>query len=249
MRTRLLAAAAAAFVVAAAAVGVSLASSSASSAEPAGPVLFADYFNSSQDANWTFFNRYGHIDGGRLWIDGEYTPDSIDRDGWALTHIGDRAWTDYVVEATYDNENVGGSPDHHLGDILFRVASQDGNAVGTHYRVFIWNPGDIYEGGNCGVIYEPLPTGWVQLFKFVDGNAEFLAESCGDSNTTIGTNAVRVIVMGNTIEVVSNGKTVLTYRDRTNPIKYGGVGVSQIWETNGWYDNVVVRALDDQNEQ
>jgi hypothetical protein len=30
-------------------------------------VLFADYFNSPQDANWTFYNRYGEIANGASW--------------------------------------------------------------------------------------------------------------------------------------------------------------------------------------
>lgn len=43
------------------------ASSSVGPTDPSGPVLFADYFNSPQDANWTFYNRYGEIANGASW--------------------------------------------------------------------------------------------------------------------------------------------------------------------------------------
>ena len=52
-----------------------------------GPVLFADDFSSVQASarQWQFHNRAGSFADGQLWIDGDYTPDSVERDGWALT--------------------------------------------------------------------------------------------------------------------------------------------------------------------
>jgi hypothetical protein len=238
----------AAAIVATAAIGTAVGSVSTGSSaqvEPSGPVLFSDYFNSSSDPNWTFFNRSGHIDGGRLWIDGGYTSDAVGRDGWALTHIGDKTWKDYAVDVAYDNGNIGGSPDHHMAMIYFRVASAGGHADveggrRTMYRLDVWDPGDAYEGGSCSGIYAPSPAGWVQLIEYSNSGAlTWLGEACF-SNTVHGTNFVRVVVKGNTIETLINGKTIMTVNDPT-PIQYGGVGVGQIWETNGWFDNVTVR--------
>lgn len=51
-----------------------------------------------------------HVGLGRLVIDGEYTDDADGRDGWALTHVGDRTWRDYTFEAKYDSRNKAGYP-------------------------------------------------------------------------------------------------------------------------------------------
>lgn len=242
MRARLLISLVAA-VVAALALGAAFASVSGFSPQVPAGVLFSDYFTDAKGSaeNWTFFNREGRIADGRLWIDGSYMANSDGRDGWALTHIGDRTWRNYVVEVFYDNTNLGGSPDHHMGMINFRVASETGNVRTTMYGIDIWDPGDVYEGGSCAAYGTVMPNGWVQLRKYVDGAVSWPAEACS-SNTTHGTNAVQVVVLGSHIEVIINGQTVMRYRDPA-PIKFGGVGVGQIWETNGWYDNIVVTRL------
>jgi hypothetical protein len=48
-----------------------------------------------------------------------------------------------------------------------------------------------------------------------------------------------VRVEGNVITVRVNGVRVIRVEDPA-PLRYGGVGVGQIWETNGRFDNVQV---------
>jgi hypothetical protein len=203
-------------------------------------VLFHDDFTTDSGA-WSFFNRYGRIASGRLWIDGTYMPNAVPRDGWALTHIGDSGWTDYVLGLSYDNENVGGSPDTHDAMVFFRVASEAGNVRGTMYRVDVFAAGDRYAGGSCTDLGRPWPGGWVQLSKYVNGVGALLHEECA-SNAQLGDNTLQISIHGGDISVVSNGQTVLAASD-PDPIPYGGVGVGQLWETNGWYDDVLVTGL------
>jgi hypothetical protein len=228
----------AAGLVAVVAIGAVLASAS-------GTVLFSDYFTNQAGPNWTFYNRYGTIANGRLQIDGPYRPDAVDRDGWALSHVGDRTWTNYSFDVFYDTENVRGDPavaDRHMTTLYFRVAAQNpASRPTTMYRLDIWDPGNPSEGWPCPPYGVPVPAGYIEFSKIVNGAGSHLTDVCV-SNTTNGTNAARVIVYGNTTQVLVNGQAVLRYTDPT-PIRYGGVGVGQIRETNGWYDNVVVQAL------
>lgn len=230
----------------AAVIGTAVASGGATGAatEPSGPVMFSDYFTDPQASaeSWSFVNRYGRIADGRLWVDGGYMPNAVPRDGWAVTHVGDSQWKDYAVDVVYSSENVGGGdPSWHGPFIFLRVAAQPEGGLGTTYIVAIQDPGSRSEGGECADYGQPYPTGNVGLNKVVDGVGNWVASTCV-SNTTTGTNTVRVTVQGKKIEVVANGQTVMTYTDPT-PIKFGGVGVGQIWETNGWFDNVIVRKL------
>jgi hypothetical protein len=229
-----------ALLVAGLAVLVGGASPSLADSGRADRVLFRDDFSKANTGSWTFYNRLGRIESGRLWIDGGYVPNAVGRDGWAYTHVGESAWKDYAFDATY---NVEGSPDRQIARLYVRVASDSTTTgpPGTAYIVEIWDPGNPSEGGVCAGYGAPLPNGSVKLLKFVNGVGEFLTEVCS-SNTVHGENAAHVQVKGNAIDVSVNGKALLHYEDAA-PIRSGGIGVGQIWETNGSYDNVVVTDL------
>ncbi len=144
---------------------------------------------------------------------------------------------------TYDTRNVGGSPENHTVMIFFRVASDVPNDISgynTLYVLEVWDPGQPYSGGYCAEYDTPMPKGWVQILKWVNGEAILAAEGCS-SNTSVGTNRASVAMTGDLVEVTVNGRSVLTWTD-PDPILYGGVGLGRIWETNGWFDNVIVRA-------
>ena len=91
---------------------------------PAETVLFKDYFTRPNDTNWIAYNRYDRIALGRLWMDGAYQPNSVGRDGWVLTHVGDKTWTDYTYRVFYDSEKAGDP--HHMVTVYFHVAAEDG---------------------------------------------------------------------------------------------------------------------------
>ncbi len=55
----------------------------------------------------------------------------------------------------------------------------------------------------------------------------------------VGSNQATVRVEGNVVTVRVNGVRVIRVEDPA-PLRYGGVGVGQIWETNGRFDNVQV---------
>ena len=133
-----------------------------------------------------------------------------------------------------------GYPDYmHTPFFYVRVASAGTNGLGTYYLVSISDPGTRSEGDQCAGYGQPYPEGNVGLEKVVDGAGVWVASTCA-SNTIVGTNQARLIVKGRTIEVIANGREVMRYTDSSNPIRYGGVGVGQLWETNGWFDNAMV---------
>lgn len=204
-----------------------------------GRLLFQDDFSNPDDPNWTFFNRFGRIADGRLWIDGGYIPDSIGRSGWALTHVGDTGWTDYSYSVTFNNENPGGYPaEDYMAHVYFRVAAQEaGHFLQTMYTLELWNPGVPPANDAC----PNWDNGEIALARWDDSVNTALAVVC-QSNTVLGTNAARVEVRGGEIKVFVNGELMLTYVD-PDPIPFGGVGVGQVWETNGWFDDVVVEDL------
>jgi hypothetical protein len=200
-------------------------------------VLFQDYFNSPSDSNWTFYNRDGRIADGRLWIDGGYKPDAVDRGGWALTHVGDQTWRDYTYDVFYDNETW-----EPMSTVYFRVAAQTpGAQPTTMYRVEMFAPGSSVATAACG---GDGSGGVVGISKFVDGQFYAGLPYTCKSNTVVGTNQLRIVVQGNHFDMFSNGQLVNSYTD-PSPIRYGGVGVGQTWETNGWFDNVTVSRVGD----
>jgi hypothetical protein len=199
-----------------------------------GGTLFQDYFTTTPDTAWTFVNRGGQIAQGRLVIDGSYLPGATDRDGLAVTHVGDRAWRDYTFSATYDTENVGGGqPGVHMAFFFFRVMDSTPGA-GTFYRLSVWDPGQESPKGSGGL----LPDGLLQLDRYNAGVVTSLAD-VEHVTTVTGGNAVEIRMTGARIEVRTNGVLVASVRDPA-PLRYGGVGVGQIWETNGTFDDVRV---------
>lgn len=201
-------------------------------------LLFRDFFTSKKNTNWTFYNRNGEIKKGSLWMNGRYMSNSIARDGWILTHVGDITWTDYNYSFNFNNENIGGSPSEpNMVTAYFRVKAETGNSRKTMYRLDIWNPGNAQQGGTCPNWLQ----GAVGLSKYVNGIGYSLKDTCY-SNITEGNNKLVVNIKGGDILITVNGKVVLQYTD-SDPIPYGGVGVGQIWETNGWYDDIYVRAI------
>jgi len=211
-------------------------------AEAVAKPLLRDYFSSASDTNWTFLNRVGEIKGGALWIDGPYKPNPVGRDGFAVTHVGDQSWSDYSFSVSYDSTNLDGCCGVNYTMAFVRVADVQGKRPATDYRIDVaepGNPGDL-GGGSCsegGV----LPEGMVLIIKQVDGVTAGSKIRCA-SNSVTGTNLLRVVADGPTIRVFINGERVIGYTD-PDPIGFGGVGVGQIWETNGSYDNAVVRPL------
>lgn len=198
---------------------------------PTNHTIFRDHFSRSPDRAFTFVNRAGRIADGRLVIDGDYLPTAQDRDGWAVTHAGDRRWRDYSMTARFDTSNPGGSPSEvHMASMYVRVR----DAADTFYKVMIFDPGQPDPRGSGDVIERGL----VQLFRVVDGEHTLLKE-VERSNTTTGDNRARITAVGATITVSINGRWILKATD-PSPIRFGGVGVGQIWETNGSFDDVVV---------
>lgn len=235
-------------------VGLSLAlTAPASAASPRlhAPWVFRDNFTKTPDPNWIFQNRYGMIGLGSLIIGGPYMPNAVGRDGWALTHVGDRSWRNYQFSDTYNTQNVGTlppwpnglpgcCPNAHQALFDFRVAAASNNIKQSMYEVQVWDPGQgDPTGGLCGG--GTLASGLVGLAKYTNGTIQGLKTTCS-SNSHVGTNAIRITVNGGDIAVSVNGRQVLSYHD-AHPISYGGVGLQTIWENTGWFGPVVVKGL------
>lgn len=198
-------------------------------------VLFADWFNTDRGA-WRFSNREGSITGGALSIDGDYTtPDYQRRDGWAMARV-DAPWRNYTFSATYDSTNATGSPEEvHMATFYTRVQGDGPSDGATYYRIDVWDPGPDPRTGSSEV-----PNGLVDVARWRDGETTSLVQREW-SNTVNGDNAVAITMTGPRITVRLNGKRVLSVVD-PDPIRHGGVGVGQIWETDGTFDNVLVTA-------
>ncbi|MFN8193514.1 MAG: hypothetical protein U0R80_04430 [Nocardioidaceae bacterium] len=200
-----------------------------------GRVLLEDYFNVSPDPAWQFVNREGRVAGGQLVIDGGYVAEPWGRDGWAMTHVGDRRWRSYSFAATFDTSNVGGSPaEVHGADFFVRVSDTGATGTGTYYRITIWDPGMPDPTGSD----HDMSQGLASVQRYVAGQTTTLGMRW-HTNTVTGTNQIVVRVHGSRIVVVVNGECILRTHDPV-PLHFGGVGVGHIWETNGWFDNVVV---------
>lgn len=196
---------------------------------------FSDYFTASTDPAWRFVNRAGQVSAGRLMIDGDYLPVRLGRDGWAVTHVGSRQWCDYRFTADYDTTNATGSPDTvHMSTFYFRMVTSGAKRMGTFYRLDVWDPGQADPRGP-GM----LPDGLVMLSRYNHGTPTLLRQR-ERSNTVTGSNHVSISAAGAQLTVRVNGSRVVSVKD-PHPIRYGGVGLGQIWETNGSFDNVVVR--------
>lgn len=198
-------------------------------------VLFKDYFNADTGA-WTFLNRAGRIKGGRLVINGDYVQDPAPhRDGFAFTHVGDKGWRNYVLSATFDSTNPGGYPAHvHTNALMVRVADTGVAGHGTLYRIQVWSPGGEDPTGHG----HDMSKGLVSLERLNNGKTTILKLRYR-SNVVVGSNQATVEAHGKVITVRVNGVQVLRFKD-PKPLRYGGVGVCQVWETNGSYDNVMV---------
>ncbi|NUU17934.1 hypothetical protein HP550_11805 [Cellulomonas humilata] len=195
--------------------------------------LFQDYFT-TPGSDWTFVKRAGQIAQGRLVIDGDYLPGAIDRDGTAVTHVGDRAWRNYTFSATYDTENVGGGqPGVHMAFFFFRVQDATPGSE-DYYRVELWDPGQESPKGGGGM----LPDGLLLIERYDNGVPTYLAD-IEHVATVTGGNAVEIRVNGAHIEIRTNGVLVASVKDPA-PLRHGGVGVGQIWENNGTFDDVRV---------
>ena len=213
-------------------------------AASAGTVLFKDYFSSSPDPAWTFYNRFGVISRGALRINGGYQPGAVGRGGWAATHVG-ADWENYKFTATYNSSNPSGlpSPDVHMASFLVRVENATPEHQ-TYYRVDIWDKGagDPTGPGYCaGRNGAPLPHGMVLLSKYVNGQALFNVFNC-DSNSVIGANKASVTVNGPSISVTVNDKRIIALNDG-DPLPSGGVGFLAIWEETASFDNAVVTSV------
>jgi hypothetical protein len=100
-----------------------------------------------------------------------------------------------------------------MATLYFRVATQNpASPPTTTYRLDIFDQGTPWEGWPCAPYGQPVTAGYVDLSKDVAGVGSHLAGACA-SNTTNGTNALRVSVSGNTVEAFVNGQTVLTYTE------------------------------------
>jgi len=194
---------------------------------------------------WTFYNRNGRIVDGRVWIDGNYAANSIGRDGWAMTHVGDKSWTDYTYTLVANNVNAGGSigypQDAPMNTLFFRVLAQSmPGRYTTTYRLNLWAT-RLPPSGGC-----ESSGNYMELEKYVDGqrveiNTDSSLIQCL-SNAVVGTNSYEINVRGGTIEITVNGQLRWVFID-PDPIPYGGVGVGQIWETNGWFEDAWVAKI------
>lgn len=200
---------------------------------------FSDYFTDGDDAGWTQINRDWSVGLGRYFLNGGYKHGSSERDGYSVTHVGDKKWRNYKLSATFDTTNAAGlpTPDVHNAEFLIHVREMDSPGLGgsTCYRISVWaiGSGDPRSGGSI------LPEGLVQIMKYVKGSVISSTE-IEHSNTAIGTNAIVIRTEGNEIQITINGENILSWKDENKPIRYGGIGVGAIWEAEAWFDNVIV---------
>lgn len=206
-------------------------------------LLLRDDFSDGDDAGWIQVNRSWHVVGGRYHLDGCYGCDGVPttgaRDGFAYTHVGDLAWTDYTYEFTFDTTNApsvdndqwAGTSDAHHAMAFFRVQPPlpDQAGAATQYRVDFWSEGQCCHAER------------VDLIKNVAGSGELLVSAPTSGLIRLGMNRGRVVAIDGRIQISVNSRQVIDYTD-PDPIPFGGVGVGAIWEVNAWFDDITVTA-------
>ena len=206
---------------------------------------FSSYFTNGKDARWTQINRAWHVSSGRYVLDGGYLPDSVGRDGFSVTHVKDKSWRNYVMQATFDITNPAHLPSPDVHNAFFFVRVQSPPSEGTFYRIMVWPKGttDPRGGPHNGQI---IPGGLISIEKYVEGSVlKYIDREY--SNTAVGTNAIVIQVVDGTIRIWINGEQVIRMVD-PHPIRYGGIGLGAIWEAQAWFDNVIVTPLKDHDD-
>ena len=202
---------------------------------------FSDYFTNGHSYGWLRINRAWHVYRGRYVLDGGYLSNAIGRDGFTVTHLGDKSCRNYALQATFDITNPAGLPSPDVHNAFFFVRVQSPPPDGTFFRIAVWPKGtlDPRGGPHNGVA---LPNGLVWIDKYVEGSVVRSVDR-EYSNSVTGTNEITVKSEANVIRVWINGEYILKFVDdetSSQPVRYGGIGMGAIWEAQAWFDNVVV---------
>jgi hypothetical protein len=233
-------------------------------------VLFVDDFsdNTLDPLSWKYWRLAFAEQGGKLRVLPQPRPgfnyghSGNGRGAMALTHIGDKSWTDYRLELELSNTGVEASFNPHAlplcyrtANILFRVAEANeswNSPQSTTYTLSLQlnTCGTSITLGNYGLGRSNgcwIPgTGWSATHN---GTSTSLLSGGNAKQISTGINRLVVEVKGSRIQawVRSAGAAAHQLIDvnDTAPgaIGHGGVGVTWGYESLGWIDSVKVTKL------
>jgi Ca2+-binding RTX toxin-like protein len=210
---------------------VSAPQSASTLAASSGVILFQDNFDSGTlSPEWETIWPSQFVEDG--WLHNVDT-DDWPRDSEALVHDSDTSWRNYRLSLTADFVN--GSPWEQF-TVLFRTNNFNRSSAGTS--------GDAYQLAFYGV------TGWTpggepklksfDLTRIRNGQPTLLVQE--DWNSSETPTDIVVNVDGSHIQVSLNGASVIDLVD-PDPLLFGGIGVHNIWESEGRYDNFIVKQV------
>ncbi|MBS0195860.1 MAG: hypothetical protein JSR77_03800 [Planctomycetes bacterium] len=201
------------------------------------PALFEDHFYSGLKPDWRVIKGSAWESGGRLFLQDQTEPAEVPRDSVVVTHDGDVSWTDYEMRVKVI-PTVTPIMDRWVRAALLLRTS------GTTYADY--NVGPEFEGYFVSFIL-PGDPGQPQLtlYRKMQGSPGVLLAA-----TTTGIPAgefnVTARVIGPRVTVDINGVTALDVWDPEGPT-HGGVGLFNIWESLGQYDDVIVLPIPPNN--
>jgi hypothetical protein len=182
-------------------------------------VLFQDNFNTGvMSSEWVSIRGNQWVQNGVLYnqnpVFGAY------RDSEALVHDGDMNWTDYTISVKIDPIET------FVTDttILFRTDGFDRSSGGTY--------GQGYQFGISTADHPPY------ILLWQTSNLLY------SSPFSIPTGPMDIVIsaIGPNIKVWIDGSLMIDVVD-PNPLLYGGIGVHNVWESIGTYDDFVVTSV------
>jgi hypothetical protein len=199
-------------------------------AASSGVILFQDNFDSGTlSPEWETIWPSQFVENG--WLHSQDT-NGWPRDSMALVHDGDTSWTNYTVSLTADFAS--GTPWETVG-VLFRTnnfkRSSDGNS------------GDAYLFGLNGIDgWDPANINNMFFLRYRNGQPTLLYETTNVWNSSNAPADIVISLNDGHIQVSLDGENVIDLVD-PDPLLFGGIGVFNIWESEGQYDNFIVQQV------
>jgi Ca2+-binding RTX toxin-like protein len=194
-----------------------------------GVILFQDNFNSGTlSPEWETIWPSQFVENGWLHnVDNNGGP----RDSMALVHDGDTSWTNYTVSLTADF--AAGTPWDQF-TILFRTndfSRSSSTHLGDAYQL-IFNGTNGWGSGGEGEMVSLIRSRNFEYTSLFEGN-------WNSSNTPA---EIVISAEEGHIQVSLNGSSLIDLVD-PDPLLFGGIGVHNVWESEGRYDNFMVKQV------
>jgi hypothetical protein len=202
-------------------------------------VLYQEDFSSVGSAAslpdpWVSINPTQWIENG--WLHNQ------DNDGWprdsqAMIHDNDPTWRDYVLSARMEPLD---SP-WTVATLLMRTQGYDRSSAGTTGNAYQLIFSNRLNSGGTG----SGPINQVSFNRVMCGNGPCTNVELANHQLNynqIGPIDATVRLLGDRIALSVDGALIFNIQD-PDPLRYGGVGIHNVWESHARYDNFQVSSV------